>query len=396
MRHLQTLCSVEPDRRLGGPGNDSAVRYVAAQLEDLGWATSLQWFDCLGWHTDGGEIRIDGTTHPVEPAPYGAGVSTRGRLVAAATAEELAAADADGAILLLHGGLTAQPLTPRRYPFYESAEDEAVLRLIEGSAAAAVVAVTGRFPEMCGAVDPFPFIEDGSVDVPAASVGKAIGAALLDQIGRHAEIHLGSRRWPARGANVVARRGRRDRRITVVAHIDTKPGTPGALDNGTGVVTLLRVAEALRDEGFDHGTGIEMLVVNGEDTYSAAGEVRYLAEANLHEVALAINVDGIGLPGGDTAWSLYGCPDELADVLRGQLEQPGLVEGQAWIQSDHAVFAMRGCPALAFTSADLDTALGWVAHAPTDTPDGVDVRSVETTAGAIADVVRALTRELAP
>lgn len=270
MAHLVRLCAVRPDRRVGGEGNRAAVRYVESQLRALNWSPQLQWFDCLDWESDGGEVHVAGQTYAVVPAPYGVGAWTHGPLVAAATATELEKCDTSGAVLLLHGALTTQPLTPRNYPFYSSAEDEWVLRLIEASGAVAVVAVTGRCPEMCGALDPFPFIEDGSVDLPVASVGTAIGDELLSHVGRTAAVSLRSRRRPSRGANVVARRGPQDRRVTVVAHIDTKPGTPGALDNGTGVVTVLKVAEALRDERFERGTGVELLVVNGEDAYSAA------------------------------------------------------------------------------------------------------------------------------
>lgn len=392
MGHLIRLCAVRPDRRVGGEGNRAAVRYVESQLRALGWSPQLQWFDCLDWESDGGEVHVAGQTFAVVPAPYGVGAWTRGPLVAAATAAELETCDTSGAVLLLHGALTAQPLTPRNYPFYSSAEDDRILRLIEASDAVAVVAVTGRCPEMCGAQDPFPFIEDGSVDLPVAAVGTAIGDELLSHVGRTAQVSLRSRRRPSRGANVVARRGPQDRRVTVVAHIDTKPGTPGALDNGTGVVTVLKVAEALRDERFDQGTGVELLLVNGEDAYSAAGELRYLAGADLAGVALAINTDGVGLPDGATAWSLYECPPELDQRLRRTLAGcAGLAEGPPWIQSDHAVFAMRGRPALALTSADLATALGSVAHAATDTPDRVDLGAVGAAAAAIVAVVRAMT-----
>ncbi len=397
MEHLIRLCSVTPDRRIGSDGNRVAVAYVEAQLRELGWQPHLQWFDCLDWESDGGEVRVDGTTFDVVPAPYGVGTSTQGRLIAASSNEELGRRDARGAILLLHGPLTSHPLTPRGYPFYSSAEDDRVRQLIEDSGAKAVIAVTGRFPEMCGALEPYPFIEDGTVDIPVASVDTQTGARLLARVGRTAEVALRARRRPSRGANVVAVRGRQDRRVTVVAHIDTKPGTPGALDNGTGVVAVLQVAKALNELTSDLGVGVELLFVNGEDSYCAAGELRYLEEADLDSVVLAVNTDGAGLPGGPTAWSLYGCPPELGRAVRRALsDHPDLVEGSAWIQSDHAVFSMQGRPALALTSSDLATALGSVAHAPTDTPDGVDIGAVDVAADAIVAVVRAMPAATAP
>ena len=62
-------------------------------------------------------------------------------------------------------------------------------------------------------------------------------------------------------------------KITVFAHIDAKDGTPGALDNGAGVVVLLLLAELLQD--YDGGVELELVALNGEDYYSAAGEMQY-------------------------------------------------------------------------------------------------------------------------
>ena len=388
--HLVQLCSVTPDRRPGSAGNLAATDFVAERLRELAWQPEMQWFDCLDWESAESEVEVGGRVWEVAPSPYSTGVSGSGPLIAASSKAELAACRASGAVLVLHGPLTDQPLTPRGYPFYSSDEDEEVLDLIESAEPRAVLAVTGKYPELCGALDPFPFIEDGSVQVPAAAVGPDVGRHLLAHIGQLATVDLRASRRPARAANVLARRGPQGRRITVVAHVDTKPGTPGALDNGTGVVALLMVAEALADEPFDGDVGVELLAVNGEDCYAAPGEVAYLSDANLDDVLLAINFDAVGLPHGPTAWSLYECSSELESLLRRELvDRPGLVEGPPWFQSDHAIFAMHGRPALAMTSADIATALASVAHAPTDTPDRVDMGAVHTAAAAVAAVVRA-------
>lgn len=390
MEHLTSLCSVRRDRRPGSVGNLAATEYVAATLRRLGWATELQWFDCLDWESDGGKLNVAGQDYAVVPSPYGSGVSGEARLVTASSLEELSGREAEGAVLLLHGELTGRPLTPLNYPFYSSPEDEHLMRLIETARPLAVVAVTGRYPELCGAMDPFPFIEDGSFTVPVADVGPEVGEQLLKHVGANVHVVLNARRRPARAANVLARRGPQHRRVTVVAHVDSKPGTPGALDNATGVAALLLVAEALVGEVFDGDAGIELLVVNGEDYYAASGEVRYLQGTDIDDVLLAVNLDGVGLPEGATAWSLYGCPPELDARLRGVLaETPGILEGPQWFQSDHAIFAMRGRPALAFTSSDMQTALGMVAHAPTDTPDGVDTPKVKEAAAAVTAAVLA-------
>lgn len=392
--HVSRLCSVRPDRRPGSAGNVEATRYVAEQLEQLGWKTELQEFDCLDWTTSGGEIAVGPVVVPLVPSPYGEGtpmarqpdLMAEGVLAAAGSREDLASCD-EGTILVLHGQLTERPLTPRGYPFYSSAEDEELLDLIEAARPVAMVSVTGRYPELCGAVEPFPLIEDGSFPVPAADVTPEVGRRLLELAGEQARIELRSRRLPARAENVVARRGPHQGRITVIAHLDTKPGTPGALDNASGVAALLRTAELLADSPVG-ASGVELLAVNGEDYYAASGELRWLQDADLDQVALAVNIDGIGLPSGPSAWSLYNCSPELEARLRGLLTgSTGLVEGPPWYQSDHGIFAMRGRAALAFTSSDMETALGTVAHSPDDTPEGLDLERIDEVAEAVARVL---------
>jgi aminopeptidase YwaD len=391
---LQRLCSVRPDRRPGSPGNHHAVDLVATLLTDLGWRVETSEFPVVCWEGDLGHLATGGRTWPITPSPYGLGWQGRAPVHPVSMEGELAA-DHDGAILLLHGELCTAPLTPKGYPFYGSERDERLVSRLEECGAMAVLAVTGRAPEVVGSVEPFPLIEDGAFLVPTGNLREADGADLLgalaagDALGPAAlgpaALDLPARRWPATARNIVARRGPQDGRVTLVAHIDSKPGTPGAVDNATGVVVLARVAELL--VGAPDNVGVELLIVNGEDHYAAPGEMDYLRTADLSQVRLAINVDGAGYRGGPTAFSTYGSADQL-DLA--PLLAQGLVPGPAWPQSDHMVFAMSGCPAIALTSADLATVMEQVAHSPTDTPDLVDPDLLEAAARGIDALVRSL------
>ena len=216
--------------------------------------------------------------------------------------------------------------------------------------------------------------------------GAAVLAALAGGPREPATLDLPGRRWPSSARNVVARRGDQSDRFTVVAHIDTKPGTPGAIDNATGVVVLCRVAELLA--GSD--AAVELLAVNGEDYYAASGELDYLASVDLAGVRLAINIDGAGLRGGRTAWSGYGLPPDMdVSALTGS---PGLVAGPTWPQSDHMVFAAAGRPAIALTSTDFSTVMQDVAHSPGDRPELVDLDLLEQAAQAIAALIETQSR----
>lgn len=390
---LASLCAVRPDRRPGSAGNDAAVDLVAALLSDLGWQVRTPEFPVVCWQGEPGRLALGDRTWPVTPSPYALGWLGRAAVHPACTEQHLEA-EHRGAILLLHGELAAAPLTPKGYPFYSSERDTRIVARLEQCGAAAVLASTGRAPETAGSVEPFALIEDGAFLVPTGNLlpdhGTQLLAALAEAGGGQpswqspaADLLLPSQRWGATARNVVACRGPQQGRVTVVAHVDSKPGTPGAVDNAAGVVVLARVAELLAQAPAD--IGVELLAVNGEDHYAAPGEQHYLAGAELGDIRLAINADGLGYRGGPTAFSSYGPVDEH-DLE--PLAAEGLVPGPTWPQSDHMVFAMAGVPAIALTSADLTSVMEQVAHSAHDTPDLVDVELLEAAARGIARVIR--------
>jgi aminopeptidase YwaD len=208
-------------------------------------------------------------------------------------------------------------------------------------------------------------------------------------VGCHVDVTLDARRWPGHARNVVARRVAAEPRVLVTAHLDTKPGTPGALDNAAGVVVLLQLARLLHARA-----SVELVAFNGEDYFNAAGEVDYLrrsesAGRSLADFDLVVNIDAAGSAGDDVAWSAYNIEGPDLHRVRRDLRRSGIVPGPQWWQSDHAIFAMRGCPAVAFTSAHLTEVLATVVHTEADVPEKVDAASLEMLARAIADLLRA-------
>ena len=100
-----------------------------------------------------------------------------------------------------------------------------------------------------------------------------------------------------------------------------------------------------------------------------------------------INIDGAGDRHGATAYSTYGSSSEMSDLIDECMGRfPQLVRGPEWYQSDHAIFAMRGRPALAFTSERLDRMLAEVYHAPTDSHDQVATARLIEIARAITEL----------
>jgi aminopeptidase YwaD len=276
---------------------------------------------------------------------------------------------------------------PKNFPFYNPEEHQHIIRLLETAGPPAIITATGRNPEMSGGLYPAPLIEDGDIDIPSVYMSEEEGERLARYGGREAVLELRARRIPAQGCNVIARKGIfPGRRVVLCAHIDSKEGTPGALDNASGVVTLLLLAELLA--GDKNPLGIEIVAFNGEDYYNSAGQVQYLQnnQGRLDDVWLNINLDGVGYHQGNSAYSLYECPDELAGTIRKTFAaHPGLIEGPPWYQGDHMMFVMSQAPALAITSENIRDVIQ-VTHSQNDRPELVDCSKLASLARALRDL----------
>ncbi len=175
------------------------------------------------------------------------------------------------------------------------------------------------------------------------------------------------------------------------AHIDSRYGTPGALDNAGGVCVLLALADQLADTM--PALDVELVPFNGEDDFAAPGEIAYLGrpDAALDRIALVVNIDAVGRRGDDTAISFYGCPDELRSAaLAVASSMPRVAEGAEWPMSDHMIFAMRGTPAVAVTSTGLHEIAATVAHTADDLPGLVDPTLIDDAARFIARFIEAV------
>jgi aminopeptidase YwaD len=380
-----------PDRRPGSVGNQQATNYVEQILTGLGWTTSSREFDCLDWRTDGGTLVVDTTSIDIDPSPYGLPVDTSGPVKIARTLDDLSDPDINGAVLIIDGDLAAEPLTPRGYPFYENERHTGILDALERARPAAIVALTGTCPGLCGAVDPFPLIEDGGFPIPVAAARLKQAGSILEGEGRTAHVSVESERLAASARNISGHRGPSDRRFLVIAHVDSKPGTPGAVDNASGVAVLLLLAELLLNQPADGPIGVELLAVNGEDNYAAPGEVVWLEEHGdeIENIPLVINIDGACYRNGTTSFSSYNLTPESEAFVNSRFEPTPLGPGPVWYQSDHAIFAMRGRPALAITSEPLGDLMASLFHTAADTPDQVDPGQIVQTALALADLVGA-------
>lgn len=390
--HVETLCGVVPDRHVGSAGNDAAVDYFEGVARSFGWEVGSEGFECLEWEYGDSWIEVDGARVALNPGPYSLALNGTAPLAVVSTVEELEAGDFSGAVLLLTGPITAEQLMPKNFSFYNPDSHKRVYAALERQAPAVVIAATTRNPEAAGAVYPFPLIEDGDFDIPNAFLTRDDAEPLLGRAGALSTVHLDSRRIPARGRQIIARkRGAGDGRIVVFAHIDGRKGIPAALDNASGAASLLVLAELLEHYRGRHS--VEIVPLNGEDYYGANGQNIWMRENRdrLGEIVLGMNADDAGHVGAGTYVSFYGCPPETDALVRGLFARyPGFGEGPQWPQGDHSLFAFNGVPAIAFTADDFMDTFRNITHTPKDRPELVDPGIVADVARFMADVVAGL------
>lgn len=392
--YLDKLCNVIKERPVGSAGNREAAAFIEQEMAQLGWVTETPEFEALDWRDGGAVLSAEGKTFDVSASPYSLGYSGETELVSVTNVEELSRADAAGKILFLHGNIAAEQLMPKNFVFFNPDEHKEIIALLEQSGARAIICATGRNAALAGGVYPFPLIEDGDFDIPSVYMTEEEGKKLFPFTGKKVMLKSNSRRIKAKGCNVIGRKGDITAdKIVVTAHMDAKIGTPGAIDNATGVIVLLLLARLLQD--YSGNLQIELVAFNGEDYYSVPGQMNYIAanQDSFHRISLNINIDGAGYSDGPSALSFYGLPPIIESKAREVLASgKGVVEGPQWSQGDHSIFIQYGRPAIAATSKwfvnNIDSQT--ITHTPEDNPEIVDCQKLVELSETLNTLIRKL------
>jgi aminopeptidase YwaD len=329
-----------------------ATRFFTQEIQSFGWETEISEFEAIDWENGGATLQAGEESFELFVSPYSLGCSAEELLVAASTIEELENLSLNGRILLLHGEIAKEQLMPKNFVFYNPDEHKRIIAILEEKKPKAIISATGRNAALAGGVYPFPLIEDGDFDIPSVYMTEEEGGRLAPYIGKPIVLKSISRRIPEAGYNVVARKGKNAAgRIVISAHIDAKKGTPGAIDNASGVVVLLLLAGLLKD--YDEDRLIEIVAFNGEDYYAVPGQMLYVSQNRdrFQEILLNINIDGAGYLEGNTAFSLFNLPHQIKVKVDAILDEyDGITEGVQWVQGDHSIFIQNGRPAIAVSS----------------------------------------------
>lgn len=389
--YLKTLCQKIPERCVGSEGNREATSFFKREVSSLGWQTEVSELEVIDWEDGGATLRVADQNPSVLVSPYSLGCSVQASLFGASSPEKLEGQEITGKILLLHGELAKEQLMPKNFVFYNPKEHQKIIALLEQAQPAAIICATGRNAALAGGVYPFPLIEDGDFDIPSVYTTEEEGKRLLPCIGKLAVLHSRSTRIPAKAYNVIARNGKKmDKRIVISAHIDAKKGTPGAIDNATGVAVLLLLAGLLKDYSGDRS--LEIVAFNGEDYYAVPGQMDYIKknQGYFGNIVLNINIDGAGYKEGKSAFSFFNIPEAIKVKADEMLAKFDGIEGIQWPQGDHSIFVQHGAPAIAVSSQWFIEHIESqeITHTPKDNIHIVDCRKIVVIAEALNWLIR--------
>jgi aminopeptidase YwaD len=392
--YLKTLCVDITERCVGSDGNRQATSFFEEELSKRYWETEMAEFDAIDWEENGVTLRSGEEYFNAHVSPYSLGFSGEGELISASTIGELSVINARDKIILLLGEIAREQLMPKNFVFYNPEEHQKIISLLENSGAKAIISATGRNAALAGGVYPFPLIEDGDFDIPSVYMTEEEGQRLIKKTGKSVFLESLSKRIPSKGFNVIGRKGNSNfRKIVVTAHIDAKKGTPGAIDNATGVIVLLLLAELLKD--YNGNRLIEIVALNGEDYYAVPGQMNYIStnKNDFGQILLNINIDGAGYKEGQSAFSLFNLPGEILQKVKMVIRQySDITEGVQWPQGDHSIFLQFGVPAIAVSSKWFIDNIGDqdITHTPKDNIGIVDCNKIIEISQALNTLIRSL------
>jgi aminopeptidase YwaD len=377
--HLQKLCDEIGARPIGSPANQAAADYIQSVFAAAGLDVEIQPYPCTHWECSAAWLELDGQRLEAAANVFSLPCDVTAPVVPVCSIAELEAAAITGQIVLFYGDLARYPLAPKSW-FLKNERDEKIIQLLETKQPAALLA------------PPTPTLEyeqvteDWEIDLPAATISPATALKLLTP-GTVARLRIESRRIPATARNIVARKaGKSPEKVVLMAHFDTKIGTPGASDNGASVAALLELARSLGQS--DLPFGLEFVAFNGEE-YLPMGDDEYLrrGESEFGHILAAINMDGAGTALGTTSITSFCVSPEFRQQVEGLVERhPGVVWVDPWPESNHSTFAFRGIPSLAFGAVGTRA----LAHSPADTSDQVSPAKLAEMVELVTEIVHSL------
>ncbi|MCE1248969.1 MAG: M28 family metallopeptidase [Firmicutes bacterium] len=379
-------------RPAGSPEAHNSCDLIANYLRTNEYSIIRQKYDCPHWELLDSKLRINEKAYPAVAAVHSPSCNVKALPVFASTEDELKNTELSGRIAVLSGSLSSQGYFPKNFDFFRIDDQDRIIRILEEKKPEAIIFVTQRDENHVS------LIEDSEFSFPVMTVSSGVGKMIAGYPEKPVEMIISSKSIPSHSANIIGRYGiesDNDERIVICAHYDTKHGTPGAVDNGTGTTAMLLAAELIKNNYMKNQVkprcGIEIVAFGGEDSWYP-GDASYFefAAGYLNKIKLAINIDGISVKEENDTIAFLECSELLeGKILETGRKFPGIVKTAPWYESDHSFFARLKIPTLAFTTQNLRGLIDTIVHTPADSFEITDPEKVVSVAQYIADIVSA-------
>jgi len=177
--------------------------------------------------------------------------------------------------------------------------------------------------------------------------------------------------------------------FTVSAHIDSRPGTPGANDNASGCASVLELARTLKNT--KHIADVRFLLFGAEEDWGpdrdpkrigSAFYVNHLTAEDRAKIVGMLSLDMVGV-GNSIYLRDWGTNSQrLVDSLSASAAQKGIATEQKTSgMSDHEAFGATGIPAVWLERMLPGGGYDPMVHEPGDTIERVDLNAVMQVVG---------------
>ncbi|AGG08054.1 peptidase M28 [Dehalococcoides mccartyi] len=391
MNQSEFLKTISKERPVASVSNKEILDKIQTEAVQMGWDVISKPFDCTKWEKGRSFIDIGNHSYEIFPSPFSKSYKGNGDIIVIRSLEELESFNINEKVVFLKDNIAKEPMQPKIFPFYYPDEHKHIIDLLEEKKPKAVIAVTGKHA-MCG-LDPFPMFEDGNLSIPSAFINESTANNILRENGT-VNLNIDSNNSNEKSRQIIATRKAKDKaagKIIVCAHMDTKYGTPGAIDNAAGVVILLKIMDMLKT--YECIYDIDIIPFNGEEYYEVKGQLEYLdyIKDDFDAIKLVINIDSPCHKDSKTAVSTYNVGEKLSATLCSEMEKnSNIVIGDQWYAGDHAVFAFRGTPCIAVTSSNLFESVLQITHTQRDTVDQISDDMINQTAEFLTGLVKSV------
>ncbi|UCG38996.1 MAG: Zn-dependent exopeptidase M28 [bacterium] len=364
--YIDRLTSVGSDRFIGTRGHRSAFRMIRGLLESWGLDVTVQPFTVeitvpVSWST---EIDFGGGFEKVESLP-GLGSQSVKSLEADILSVGHAREEDFESVAPEEGAAHMAKL----WKSHETAKiSEAARR-----GASALIWYNDYFDELySGACD------YSLSPIPGISIRKSVAERILERGGGRIRFSLRSRRRRIRCRNLEAGRDLGHGRYALLAsHYDSRPHTPGASDDASGVAAMLAFIRGRYDA--DAALPVRYLFADCEEEGCQGAELyaESLYQANfLREIRAVVNLDAVGWPNLCLiARDREAVMDEDLTRLAGEViaesgYRPEKVRSKSG-KSNHTPFATRGVPTVWYSDYP-----NYIRHSTIDNAFNIDYPTI--------------------